>query len=178
MFINDVSGQIHGAIGVEEGQLIAKLRTEYYHGDASETLILRCRPVVSLSSIHIDSSREWEAASEIDLDDVILAKSTGIVRAFNLGSWASGSANIKVRYTAGWVAGPFGTVPYGVKRAAKRALEHAYLDGYIQRRLDHRTESIGDQNTTFAGSELQDDVIAMLEPYRTYLSNEGFSHAD
>lgn len=176
MLINDISGLIADHVGKD---LISKVRTEYYDGDGSDTLILLHRPVTSVSAIYIDNNRVFGSDTLVAASDYIVKKETGFIKAWYLfGSWYCGNANIKVVNTAGYTVGPSGTMPGPIKYAVKRTLKRHYVDGFTHGKLDRSSDVIGDANTTYRSPGLADDVLADLAPYRSFLGCPQFSHAD
>lgn len=179
VLINQVSAWIQGYL---KRNLVATDYVEYYSGDGTRDLCLRNFPIVSLSSLYIDSLRAWSSDTLVDTANLIVKKSSGILTAFNLlYGFTPGQANIKVSYTAGYtigVNGGAGTLPYDIRFAAKRILDHHYRLGYSQRKLDYQTESMQQVNTTFRDFDIPKDVKLMLDGYRNTLPVSQFEYAD
>ncbi len=174
--INSCSEWIAGLVGRD---LVQTTHTEYYHGDGSDMLILSKRPVVSITSIHIDSAREWAAATLIASTNYQLDKQAGMVRAWSLlGNWVCGTSNIRVIYVAGYTAGPEGTMPKDLKLAVMRLVDHQWRDGFTNRKLDVSSDVIGDANRTFRDAEVPKDVERILHRYRNFIGSEQFDYAD
>lgn len=184
--INAVSVWVQGYL---KRDLVSQSRVEYYSGDGSNELILRCRPLISISSLYIDSLRAWSADALVDTADYILKKEQGIVQAFNLlYGFTCGQSNIKVTYTAGYVAASDGAsggvtapslvMPHDIRFAVKRLLEKNYRLGYTQRKLDTTSESIGGMNVTFDTSAIPKDVVAMLDGWEEKFGSPQFEYAD
>lgn len=85
---------------------------EYYSGDGSENVLLKHYPVNSITSIYIDSLREWAAQTLIDSTDYFFDANTGLVTLFQgQASFQAGLGNVKVSYNAG-----YSTIPYDAQR--------------------------------------------------------------
>lgn len=164
--------------------LVQKKVTEYYNGDGGVVLILRNWPIVSVESVHIDSNRQFTSLYLVDPSRYIVKKDVGVLQAFDLlGEWSHGKANIKVVYTAGYVAdaskeGVVNPTPHDIRYAIMRVVQHHYLNAYTHRRMEVSSETIGDRTTNFKDGDLQADVKRLLDPYRKCLSASQFSHAD
>lgn len=174
--VNACSEWVKNEVGRD---LVSKSQTEYYHGDGSDLLMLERRPVVSITSIHVDSNREWAAASLVETTNYRIDKKTGMVTAWNLfGSWTGGGSNIRVIYNAGYTVGPAGTMPKDLKLAVCRLIDLHYLSGYTHRKLDTASESIGDANISFRDGDLPKEVRAILDKYRSYMGSPQFDYVD
>jgi hypothetical protein len=177
--INSVSEMVQGYL---KRNLVSTAYVEYYSGDGTRDLCLRNFPIVSLTSVYIDSLRAWSSDTLVSTSDLIVKKSSGILEAFNLlYGFTPGQSNIKVSYTAGYTIGTgsdSGTMPYDIRFAAKRLIEHHYRLGYSQRKLDYQTESMQQVNTTFKDFDIPKDVKLMLDGYRATLPVSQFEYAD
>lgn len=114
-------------------QLESASRTEYYDGDGTAALLLRQRPVTSVTSVHVDeggyagqgtdafpSTTAWTAGtdffvrftdeSERNTGELVAIKGPGTFTADGdprtWGSWPNGTGNIKVIYLGGYTAVP------------------------------------------------------------------------
>lgn len=88
--------------------LLQATYTEYYDGDDSSKLILRQRPLVSVTSIYVDSFRVFDAQYLADSGDYYVDTYLGIVEFFKHdgngpGWFYIGIKNVKVTYVAGYV---------------------------------------------------------------------------
>lgn len=161
------------------------VHTEYYNGNGGRTLMLRNWPLSSVTSMHVDKNREWASVSEVDVDEnIIIQKQSGVLRAWNLlGEFSQGDANVKVVYTAGFTIGEGDTeanlgMPHDIRLAVKRLVDLHYRRGYDQRKLDVQSESVGDRNTTFRGGKIPEDVLEILNSFRSYQPAPDFVYAD
>lgn len=84
---------------------------EYLDGDGSDTLLLQQYPVISIDHIYDDLDRDYDAASELDVDDMAIYDQYGKVVYVN-GMFTPGAQNIKIEYHAGYV-----TIPDDLKLA-------------------------------------------------------------
>jgi uncharacterized phiE125 gp8 family phage protein len=85
--------------------------TELYDGSGTQELLLNQFPIVSVASVNIDQGQDFGAATEIDLDAIIIRSEEGllswggvtdVVGGFNTGIWTAGVRNIRVEYDAGY----------------------------------------------------------------------------
>jgi len=79
--------------------------TEYHDGAGRAAIVLRHLPVLSVASVHSDPDREFTEANLIDGADYTLDSEAGLIR-LDAGTFAEGSQNVKVVYTAGYSAVP------------------------------------------------------------------------
>ncbi len=178
--INEVSSVVTGYLG---RSLLKKTKTEYYCGDNSDLLILNHKPIVSITSIHVDNNRQFGSMYLIDPSNYYIQKQNGMVKAFQLyGIWPYGDANIKVVYQAGYDLAAAneaaGGLPNAIKLAVKRLLDRHYRAGFTNRKLDISSETVSERTTTFRDTELPKDVQGMLAPFRRFIPSPQFSHAD
>lgn len=81
-----------------------KTLTEYQDGKGIEKLLLKHWPVISITSLYDDASRDYASNSLIDTDDYEIMNSNGnagIVRIFD-GTFGNNQSNVKITYVAGW----------------------------------------------------------------------------
>lgn len=89
--------------------------TEDYDGDATNTLILRKYPIISITSIHDDTARAFGADTLVPATDYVLdnEEEVGAVRLFqNTSIFTRGIKNVRVVYVAGYA-----TIPADAARA-------------------------------------------------------------
>jgi uncharacterized phiE125 gp8 family phage protein len=173
-FINMASAWVGRYIG---RNLVRTTYVEYYNGDGTKDLILRHSPIVSVTSIYIDSLRAWASSSLVATTNYIVKKASGIIKAWYLfGCFPCGESNIKVTYVAGYTAGS--DMPQDVRFAVKRLVEFYYRIGYTHRKLDYSSESLEGMNVNFKDFDIPKDVKLVLEPYRKFLGSPQFDYAD
>ena len=173
MLINSVSTWVRSFVG---RNLIQTTHTEYYNGGGGTDLILKNRPIISVTTVHVDALRAWGTSSLIASGDIMINKPSGILTCWNnTGWWERGEANIKVVYSAGYA---IADIPSDIQLAICRTVDKHWRDGYSQRRLDVSSESIGDKTSSYAGPQFSKDVEAILTRYRSLLPSPHFHHAD
>ena len=85
--------------------------TEYHDGTGSNLIILRHRPVNSVTTLHSDSARSFGSTTLIDEDDYQVYTNGGYIVVTNAGLDV-GARVIKVVYNGG-----YSTIPYDLKMA-------------------------------------------------------------
>jgi hypothetical protein len=78
--------------------------TEYHSGTGRSSMLrLRRYPVTSVASLHVDSSREWDASTEVDAGSYVYEAESGILRLLDSSAfWSPGVQNIRVVYRGGY----------------------------------------------------------------------------
>ena len=180
--VNAISAWVQGYL---KRNLVSKAYVEYYSGDGDVELVLRNYPIVSITGVWLDSLRVFGSDTLIDSTDYITKKDQGILRAFNLfGNWINGESNIKVSYTAGYTVasagtpGSSGTMPYDIRMAVKRILDHQFRVGYTHRKLDFQSESISGMNITFNPNDIPKDALSMLDGWKKSIPTPQYEYAD
>jgi len=145
--------------------------TEYYDGPANNIIILKHRPIISITGseegVWDDLNTDYEDGDKLDYsdDDFYYYAEEGMIvgrdHTFNVGR-----KNIKVVYKAG-----YDTIPDDVQLAAK--MQVATLYNKVKGGLDGvSAERIGDYSITLAkGSDaaaLLPEAEVMLRPYVNY----------
>lgn len=173
-FLNAVGAWVVGYLG---RPILAKTHTEYYSGPGGRRLLLRNIPVISITSIHVDSLRQWASDTAINVaSDVMVNREAGILTAWNnQSSWPCGSGNIKVVYRAGYT---LDTMPHDIRLGVKRIMDKQLRQGFTHHKLDISSETAGEQTTTFREDAIPKDVISMLERYKEHAQVEGYEGAD
>lgn len=78
---------------------------EYLDGDGGDMLLLQQYPIISIDHIYDDLERDYDAASELDVEDIAVYEQYGKIVFVN-GSFTQGIQNIKVEYHAGYIVIP------------------------------------------------------------------------
>lgn len=92
-------------------QLLSKANTEYYDGDGTGTLYLNNYPVTTLTSLNIDTDRQYGSETLVISGDYLLYSELGkIVLPYD--AFDKGPQTVKVVYTAGYA---FASIPYDLK---------------------------------------------------------------
>jgi uncharacterized phiE125 gp8 family phage protein len=143
--------------------LVSQTYTEYYDGNGSAKLLLRNYPVVSLTSLHVDTLRAFGSVSEIVIaDNVLLENNAGIIRLWNQGGvFLRGRANVKVVYVAGYA-----TMPYDLVDAAILIASHSYKRHYQDQRIGLQSETIGDRTMTYSSEAIPAKAKLILDKYK------------
>lgn len=79
--------------------------TEYKHGRGTNLILLKEWPVTAIASVTIDASGQFTTADPLDAQDFSLADDQNTIVLFS-GTFPRGYNNIKIVYTAGYVAVP------------------------------------------------------------------------
>lgn len=93
--------------------------TEYHDGPNSVNLILRVRPLVSVTSVHVDptgysghgtnafaDNTEWTIGEDFYPDSLDVSEKNGAILVGIRRTWPAGQGNIKVVYVAGYSSIP------------------------------------------------------------------------
>lgn len=149
-------------------KFLSKEYTEYYDGDGTAELIVRRRPIVSVTSLHDDVNRDFDSTSAIDVSaDVLLDKDGGILRLRNNeGAFDKGRGNVKIVYTAGYA---LASVPYGVQQAVKIMAAWLYKHTYQFQRHGIQSQSTATgRNQTNLPAEAPPIVRTLLKPHKNH----------
>lgn len=76
-------------------------RTEYYDGDGTDTLIVKHRPIMSVSTLNDDPDQDYASGDDISSDDYTIYKESGIIVLDNY-SFTKSHRNVKITYKAGY----------------------------------------------------------------------------
>lgn len=93
-------------------EIMESERTEKYSVNGRDTILLRCWPVSSVSSVTVD-----DEVLDSDLYDV--ENDTGVIYRIDGANFPDGRRNIKIIYTGGWTES---TLPDDIKFAAIEAV--------------------------------------------------------
>jgi hypothetical protein len=174
LFLNGVGEWVKGYLG---RNLLETTYTEYYSGNGCRELLVRNYPIVSITSIHVDSLRAWDSSTAVDVSlNVQVNKPSGILTAWNyLADWSPGYSNIKIVYVAGYT---LTTMPHDIRLAVKRLIDKQFRHGYTGRKLDVSTETTGDRTTSFRDDDIPKDVKSMIGRYVNNALAPNFCYAD
>ena len=156
--INAASEAIETACG---RQFNETAYTEYCDGDGKDRLVLRQRPVASITDIWDDQDRNFTDATKLDSDDYFLDGDAGIVILLDA-TFARGARNVQVVYTAGYSA-----VPTGIVQACRMLVAswfHRGREGADG--LDSR--AIAEATQRFAEEPLPAPVRRIVQSYREH----------
>ncbi len=157
-------------------KLVSAQRTEYHDGDGSTQLILNYRPVTAVASVHVDALRDWGADTAVDVaEDLILDGGAGMIDLFNNGgAFTKGRSNVRVVYTAGYVAGT--TVPHDLEEAVLLIVQHHYKRLYQDGRIGLVSETLDDRTMSYSQDAIPPKARDVLDRYRDPLA-PGLGHA-
>lgn len=136
--------------------------TEYYDGDGMNVLRTNQRPIISITSIHSDASRLFEAASLIPASDII-----GDAKSLRLGfvelltyQFIKGLKSTKIVYSAG-----YSVIPTDISMAAKLIVckQYKVID---KKMFAEKSQGVGDMTITLAIDEFPKDAMRIVEAYR------------
>lgn len=135
--------------------------TGEYSGDGERVLHLRKRPVISITSVTVDSSA-WADGTDYELVDdrrLVVPYSTEYNPRTRLkgGCWPHGTNNISVVYSYGYSA-----APDDVKFALAKLVEHLYANDGSE---GVASESLGPRSITYVGTAMPGIIGLLLAPY-------------
>lgn len=134
--------------------------TEYHDGRGRPSVVLKQLPVVSVTSVHDDIDRDFEAGDLVDADNYIVDMVAGIIILKNDATFADGVLNVKVVYTAG-----YSTIPEAADLGCQIWVAAFYnrlkdgADGFT-------SENIGGIAQAFLNIPMPENVKALILPYR------------
>lgn len=134
--------------------------TEYHDGVGNDRLHLEQFPVTSITGVYEDTSREWEASSEVDSDDYFLVDESVIMR--KSGLFTVFPQAIKVVYVAGYSSV---TMPSDLKMACIDEVVRRYRQQYknMDTGVGSRTEE--GITTSYITNHFLDSTERVLELY-------------
>lgn len=144
-------------------QIKSKSYTEHYSGDSTGKLLLKNRPINSITSIHEDVERVFGSDRLIDSGNYTFDANSGLVEIFQHDgtgpSWfESGVRNIKVIYNAG-----YDTIPNDLKEAGCKFV------AWLFRRSNTAGTvrvSLGGHSEEFDGEKIPKFIKFWLDPYK------------
>ncbi len=142
-----------------EGQAL----TEYYDGNGTSLLQLRNYPIKSITSIHDDLDREYNADDLISSDDYALDTDFGIVELVGL-TFGKGSKNIKIVYNAGYSGVGYAALPADLKQAIVYLAAAMFLEGLAG------VNVIEAQEIVYRPGYLKKEAYKILDRYRRIFS--------
>ena len=133
--------------------------TEYIDGPGTRQVVLSRRPVTELTSVRVDSDREFAAETEIDSSELVLHAESGLIERDGA-VFPSGASNVRVQYTAGYSGVPDDVEAAAIKLAAAwYAHARSGADGLTR-------ETLGGYTARYGHAPLPAEVAAILTPYR------------
>ena len=135
--------------------------TEYRDGDGKDRLVLRRHPVASITDIWDDPDRDFSDATKVDSEEYFLDGDAGIMVLLDT-TFARGTRNVKVVYTAGYSA-----IPTDIAQACRMLVAswfHRGREGADG--LDSR--AIGEAMQRFTDEPLPAPVRRIVQSYREH----------
>jgi len=142
--------------------LLVDTYTEYQDGSGSNQLRTLQRPVISVTSIHSDPARLFDAASLIPASDII-----GDARSYALGyvelltyKYLKGLKSTKIVYTAGYP-----TIPADLAGAVRSIIAKQFkvASKQLYGEVSHQ---VGDMNINMSVDTFPKDALQVLNGYR------------
>jgi uncharacterized phiE125 gp8 family phage protein len=146
-------------------KFISASYTKEYDGHDDTILLLDQYPVTAVTSVKIDSSREFEAASLVDADDYDLDVDAGLIKLVGIGQtlFPKGLGNIQVVYTAGYATN---AVPHDLQHAVLLMVTATYKKDFQQKRSGISSETVGDKTVTYESEAIPKAAMKILDQYR------------
>lgn len=140
---------------------LEEAHTEYRNGNGTEQLWLENAPVSAVTSINLDSERDFDSDTLVDSDDYFVNTVAGVV-ARNTGYWPRGFQNVKVVYTAGYTQA---NVPRDLRGAVYERVAQLWRR-MSEKRVDmtSRSDASGDSRT-FITERFPPTVTEVIERY-------------
>jgi hypothetical protein len=162
--------------GTSALELNASDETEYYDGSGRPDLRVKRYPIVSVTSVHIDADRDFDAETLVDSSDYV-TDNHGLIRYLpqeqtgfqTISYWPKGIQNVKVIYKGG-----YSTIPEDLKEGAL-----LWAVSIFSKRASSGVvaESVGSYSITYGVSStgLPVEARALLSPYRDFSGIAGGS---
>lgn len=155
-----ISAQSAAIQSATNRKLIKTTYTDYFNGDHDlKQLCLQEFPVSSITTVHDDTDRDYDAGSLISSEDYVVEADTGILRFDTL--LTRGQQNIKVVYVAG-----YDPVPDDLKLACT----YLVAAEYKALRMQVNTRE-GMQVLTAQLDKLREQAMALIHPYKRMPDN-------
>lgn len=137
--------------------------TEFYDGQSNQRrLCLRNYPIISITSIHDDTNRDFDSGTLISADDYTFetgSDSNGIVH-FHAASLGRGIRNVKAVYRAGYA-----TIPTPLTMAANMIVAAIYNR---RKALGTSGGSLASLSTSLATQFMPDEAKLLLNRYQKW----------
>lgn len=134
-------------------------RTEYHDGSGTRALVLRCRPVESVTSLHDDPARVYNDATLIAASRYGVYPAEGLLR-LDGGAFSPGVRNVRVVYTAGYAA-----IPPAVEQAANILVARFFQRG-SQGGDAVQSESLGGYTVSYDTGDWPHQAKGLLAEFR------------
>lgn len=140
-------------------QIKERSYTEYQDGDGSNKVLVDQYPILVVTSLHDDPTRQFTSESEIDSTDYAVFNDHGRINLVSDGgNFAASEQNIKIVYTAGYAA-----IPDDLELAATMHVAYMYNKSGHE---GHSSISLGGLAKSYDPAPIPEEVKFYLEPYR------------
>ena len=136
--------------------------SEFYDGERETYVVLKHFPIVSVTTLHIDGGRVFDASALIASDEFVIYKDDGKIELIGVDQFGGvrsifprGQQNIKVVYVAG-----FSTTPDDLKVATQMVIDHLFNNRGMH---GVTSESVGGINQTYDWSMFPQDAQMILD---------------
>ncbi len=137
-------------------------RIEIRDGVGARTVVLKCRPVESVTSVHIDSAMEFDDGALLPESEYTFYPEEGLLTRM-AGVFSPGVRNVKIVYVAGYEA-----IPPAVEQAANILAAHFFHRGH-QGGDGIESENIGSYTVSYDTSDWPHQARALLAEFREML---------
>lgn len=110
--VEDVTSRIDS---IAPGDTLNEMSYTEHHDGGVDNIVLRRRPLVSVTSIHDDLSHEFDSGTLVAASDYIAGRSELAIVRLKIGTFIYGRGNVQVIYVAG-----YSTIPSFVRDLARR----------------------------------------------------------
>ncbi len=134
-------------------------RTEYHDGQGASCLVLKVRPVASITSLHDDPNRDYGAATLIDSSRYAFYPEEGLLK-LDSAVFLHGIRYVKAVYYGGHA-----TIPPAVEQAANILVAHFFNRGH-QGGDGVKSESLGSYTVSYDTGEWPYRARGLLAEFR------------
>ena len=161
-FINECSSLIENYCNRQFREVT---HTERFDGVSVTEILLNHWPVSSITSIHVDSKRDFTVDTLVDSSNYELFQDEKgesiVVQRFDQ-AFPRGNKNVKIIYTAGYSA--FSDVPADIQLACKITIAY-YYEQQQQKNWTFSNKQKGDENITLVQG-IPESAIVILDNYK------------
>lgn len=140
--------------------LFLATHTKYFDGDGDNVILLGDRPIVSVTSVHDDINRVYDASALLAYDTQYVWYETGRIIRCDGGVFSRGLKNVKVIFESG-----YSVIPEDVQLACLKQLAYDFQ----MRKKEHLgSEVVGasrSQSNSFLHEALLPEVESLLKSY-------------
>ena len=136
--------------------ILSRSYTEYYDGLGVSTLFTKQYPIISVDSIHEDTTWVWGSDSTVGEDDYRIHNDKNHV--VFLTTLGNGKQNIKIIYTAGYA-----TVPNDIKQVCITEVIRVYKN---RQEVDVLSKTLVDGSVSYSAKDLLLQSKMVLDKYK------------